>query len=178
MLELAPNHSMSRRALIKGAIGIVGSTGLIALVGCSSYLPEGSTSAPQFSQSLALQKINDTRRANGRDPVTWSSRLARASKNQTNLMASRGELSHSLGGSLRERVRAVGYIGAVGENLAGGQNTLEKAIAGWLQSSGHRNTLLSPRFTECGMAVSTGRAPYKTYWALIMGGDTNAWIGT
>lgn len=149
-----------------------------SLAGCSSYLPQGATSAPQLSQAIALQKINETRRANGRDAITYSSRLARAARNHTQLMASRGELSHSLGGSLRERVRAVGYVGAVGENLAGGQSTLEKAIAGWLQSTGHRNTLLSPRFTEFGLAVSTGRGPYNTYWALIMGGDSNAWIGT
>lgn len=169
-LDLAPK--CSRRFVLAGGTALLGS----GLVGCSTYLPQGSTSAPQLSQAIALQKINETRRAHGRDAITYSSRLARAARTHAQLMASRGELSHSLGGSLRERVRVVGYVGAVGENLAGGQSTVEKAIAGWLDSAGHRNTLLSPKFTEFGLAVSTGRPPYNTYWALIMGGDTNAWV--
>ena len=89
-------------------------------------------------------------------------------------MASKNKMSHDLGVTLRERVTAAGYIGAVGENLAAGHKTLESAIEGWMNSTGHRSTLLSHKFVEFGLAVarsSTG----KLYWAMIAGGSFDAW---
>ena len=69
--------------------------------------------------------------------------------------------------------------GAVGENVAGGQKSLEQAIQGWLDSPAHRNTLLSTRFTEFGLAVAAvgpGRkSRYGPYWAFIAGGSFDAW---
>ncbi|MHB1109345.1 MAG: CAP domain-containing protein, partial [Devosia sp.] len=50
---------------------------------------------------------------------------------------------------------------------------------GWLDSPKHRETLLSDRFTEFGLAVAavdSGRkSRYGTYWAFIAGGDFAAW---
>ena len=65
----------------------------------------------------------------------------------------------------------------LGENLAGGQSTLQQAIDGWLNSSGHRDTLLSTRFVEFGLAAGTvpGKSRYGTYWAMIAGGPFEAW---
>ncbi|MCB9993218.1 MAG: CAP domain-containing protein [Hyphomicrobiaceae bacterium] len=146
---------------------------LAALSGCTTFLPEGSTSAPLVTPAIASQKINETRAAYGRPPLNFSSTLARAAQNQANLMASRGEVSHTLGGTLRERVRAVDYTGPVGEIIAAGQDTLEKAIKGWLDSREHNIILLSTHFTEFGLAVAQGRAPYKVYWAMILGGDAD-----
>ena len=94
-------------------------------------------------------------------------------------MASKDQLSHDLGVTLRQRVTAAGYDGAVGENVAGGQATLEAAIQGWLNSPKHKDTLLSTRFTEFGLAVAYvggGRkSRYGVYWAFIAGGSFEAW---
>lgn len=166
------NLVMSRRGLLLGGTAIALSPLLAA---CSSYVPEGRTTAQQLSRATILSKINGTRAANGRDPLSYNETLARAATTHARLMASRGQLSHTLGGSLRERVTAAGYRGAVGENLAGGQSTLEGAIAGWLASSGHRSTLLSSRFTEFGLAVATGGGEHSIYWAMILGGGFEAW---
>lgn len=160
--------SLSRRAF-------VAMLGASALAACSTYVPEGRTGPQNLSRDVILQKINATRAANGRSALTYSSRLAQAAQTHARLMASRGELSHTLGGSLRERVTAVGYTGAVGENLAGGQTTLEGAIQGWLESPSHRNTLLSPNFTEFGLAVSQGNGRLGIYWAMILGGPQSNW---
>jgi len=160
---------LSRRALILTAAG-----GLLAA--CSSYVPEGATRPASLSRSTIMARINGVRRANGRPELSYSSRLARAANDHVRLMASRGRLSHELGGTLRQRVTRVGYFGAVGENLAGGQDTLEGAIEGWLDSPSHRNTLLSPNFTEFGLAATNGGGAYDTYWAIILGGDPAAWL--
>jgi uncharacterized protein YkwD len=146
---------------------------------CTTYTFETANGPAALTPELATAKINEVRRANGHKPLTYNARLAAAARSQAQLMASRDELSHNLGVTLRERVTAAGYVGAVGENLAGGHKTLEAAIEGWLASPAHRSTLLSDKFTEFGIATASvggGRkSRYGIYWALIMGGDFAAW---
>ncbi len=159
---------LSRRNLL-----ILGGGALLS--GCASYVPDGRTTLPQLSQATIIAKINGVRADNGRKPLAYNAALERAARTHANLMAARGELSHTVGGTLRERVNAAGYFGAVGENLAGGQRTLEGAIKGWMDSAGHRSTLLSARFSEFGLAAASGGGEYGTYWAIILGGTFEAW---
>ncbi len=160
---------ISRRAILAFS--------LLSLVGaCSQYLPEGKTSPAEITRDLILAKINAVRAANFRAPLAYNDQLELAARTQADLMAATGKFSHTIGGTLRQRVTAAGYQGAVGENLAEGQSTLEGAIAGWLDSARHRSTLLSPNFTEFGLAVATGKGRHDIYWAMIFGGDFAAWL--
>ncbi|HHB82586.1 MAG TPA: CAP domain-containing protein [Devosia sp.] len=166
------NPVLSRRNLVGNILGL--SAGFL-VASCSQYIPEGATPPAALSRATMLAQINATRAANGRKPLSYNPILGRAATTHARLMASRGELSHTLGGSLRERVTAAGYRGAVGENLAGGQRTLELAIKGWLESPAHRSTLLNDRFNEFGLAVASGGGAHKIYWAMILGGSFAAW---
>lgn len=150
------------------------------LSGCTvAMAPPGATAPNQLSQSAILAAINGARARNGKPPLKYNARLEAAARSQANLMAQKDTLSHNLGVTLRQRVSNAGYDGAVGENVAGGQRTIEQAIDGWLNSPGHRDTLLSTRFTEFGLAtasVAPGRkSRYGTYWAFIAGGSFEAW---
>ena len=150
------------------------------LSGCTSAMaPSGSTASRELSQSAIIAAINGTRARNGKPPLKYNPRLESAARSQANLMAQKDTLSHNLGITLRQRVTTAGYEGAVGENVAGGQKSIEQAIEGWLNSPAHRNTLLSTRFTEFGLAtasVGQGRkSRYGTYWAFIAGGSFEAW---
>ena len=150
------------------------------LSGCTAAMvPSGSTAPRELSQSAILAAINGTRAKNGKPPLKYNAKLESAARSQANLMAQKDTLSHDLGVTLRQRVTNAGYEGAVGENVAGGQKTIEQAIQGWLNSPAHRNTLLSTRFTEFGLAVAAvgpGRkSRYGTYWAFIAGGSFDAW---
>lgn len=151
------------------------------LAGCSAVGPSpgAATSPGALTTASITAAINGVRAANGRPPLAYNQRLEAAARAQARLMAEKDELSHDLGVTLRQRVTTAGYYGAVGENLAGGQTTLEQAIQGWLDSPGHRDTLLSTRFVEFGLAaarVEAGRkSRYGTYWAFIAGGDFAAW---
>lgn len=159
---------LSRRTFL-----VLGSA--LALTGCSaSVAPSGSTTPAQLSTATIVATINETRRQNGRKALTYNAKLATAARTHANLMASRKTLSHTVGGTLRQRVTAAGYTGAVGENLGAGHPTLEAIIQGWLDSRGHRSTLLSNNFKEFGLAAARG-ADGKTYWAFIAGGDFSAW---
>lgn len=163
----------SRRSLL-----VLGSA---FLAGCSAAIPPapGATSPNQLSQAAVMAAINRCRKHNGAPPLRYDSRLEAAARSQAELMASRDKLSHDLGVTLRQRVTTAGYDGAVGENVAGGQQTLEQAIEGWLNSPAHRATLLSTRFVEFGLAVAKVPPGYKsrygTYWAFIAGGPFEAW---
>lgn len=151
------------------------------LAGCSAAVPPlpGATSPNQLSRSSIVAAINGVRKRHGVPPLRYSSHLEAAARSQADLMARKDQLSHNLGVTLRQRVTDAGYDGAVGENVAGGQQTLEQAIEGWLASPGHRSTLLSTRFVEFGLAVAKvppGRkSRYGTYWAFIAGGPFEAW---
>ena len=167
--------ALSRRHFI-----VLGSAAMLS--GCTAAVAPstGTPTAPnQLSQAAIIAAINGTRAKNGKPPLKYNTRLETAARSQANLMASKDQLSHNLGVTLRQRVSAAGYDGAVGENVAGGQKSLEHAIQGWLDSPAHRNTLLSTRFTEFGLAVASvapGRkSRYGTYWAFIAGGSFDAW---
>jgi uncharacterized protein YkwD len=92
-------------------------------------------------------------------------------------MAEKDFIAHELGESLRDRVGAAGYHESVGEILAGGQTTLEAAIAGWLKSPSHRATLLNAKFTEVGFAaVTRPETKWKTFWVAGFGGETETFL--
>jgi uncharacterized protein YkwD len=157
----------------------------VALSACSSTGPvaPAATATPpaQLTQAGIVRAINEARRANGgHAALAYNSALEAACRTQVNLMVQKDQLAHDLGLKLRARVSAAGYHGAVGENLAGGQPTLEGAIEGWLNSPGHRSTLLSDKFVEFGLAVARvpaeRKSRYGIYWCFIAGGPFEAWL--
>lgn len=163
---------LDRRAFVIAAMASVVS-------GCASVspAPAGTIGVGQLSQAAILAAVNDVRRANGKPPLRYNAKLEAAARTQVRAMVARDQLSHGLGTTLRQRVTAAGYDGAVGENLAAGQSTLQLAIEGWLKSPAHRNTLLSTRFVEFGLAASAGGAGsrYTAFWAMVAGGPFEAW---
>ena len=151
-----------------------------SLAACSTtipMLPRGASTPETMSDAEILAAINAVRRANGAPPWTYNARLEDAARSQARLMAQKNTLSHDLGVTLRERVTAAGYLGAVGENVGKGYKDLQGVIGGWMDSSGHRGTLLSHRFVEFGLAVARGPGG-KLYWAMIAGGSFQAWVAS
>ena len=145
-----------------------------------SHVPRTSTPPPQLTQASMLAAINEARRANGgHKPMSYNVKLEAACKTQVRLMVEKDQLAHDLGLKPRARTDQAGYIGAIGENLAGGQQTLEGAIEGWLNSPGHRSTLLSDKFVEFGLAVARvpadRKSRYGIYWCFLAGGPFEAW---
>jgi uncharacterized protein YkwD len=149
-----------------------------ALAACSAtipVLPKSASTPETLTDAEILTAINAVRKANGAPPWTYNAGLENAARAQARLMAQKNTLSHNLGVTLRQRVTTAGYLGAVGENVAKGYTSLEGAIQGWMNSSGHRSTLLSPKFTEFGLAAARGPGG-KLYWAMIAGGSFQAWV--
>jgi uncharacterized protein YkwD len=159
----------------RGFLVIAAAAALTACASTIPMLPGGASTPETLSDGEILAAINAVRKANGAPDWTYNDRLESAARSQARLMAQQNTLSHNLGVTLRERVTAAGYLGAVGENVAKGYTSLQAAIEGWMNSSGHRSTLLNAKFTEFGLAVARGPSG-KLYWAMIAGGSFEPWM--
>ncbi len=69
-----------------------------------------------------------------------------------------------------DRVRSVGYRETlVGENIAYGPKSAEEVVQGWLDSPGHCQNIMDPRFAEMGIAYAPGRASKRgLYWVQVL----------
>ena len=152
---------------------------MTALSACTTIpmLPASSARSPDtLTRDQIIAAINAVRAANGAPAWSYSPQLEDVARSQARLMAAKNTMSHDLGVTLRQRVTTAGYQGAVGENVGKGYPDLQGVIGGWMNSSGHRSTLLSHKFTEFGLATATASGG-KRYWALIAGGSFDAWLG-
>jgi len=72
--------------------------------------------------------------------------------------------------TVEKRVGRAGYTWqAVGENVAGGLESSEAVVAGWLNSPSHCANIMEPAFTEIGAAcVNNSKSRYGTYWTLVL----------
>jgi uncharacterized protein YkwD len=135
---------------------------------------------PAAVANRVLELVNAARaqmRICGRDryaatqPLRLSALLNDAALGQAHDMAARGSLGHegSDGSTSGDRITRAGYRWrAAGENIAAGQRDAEAVVAAWLESPGHCANLMSPQFTEMGLAfaLAQGKDP-AIYWAQV-----------
>jgi len=93
--------------------------------------------------------------------------LAESARRYALELAGHDRLDHGAAGSLRARLREAGYVmRTAGENLAGGPETLDEALAQWLASPAHCENLMLPDFQEFGLACVNGTGQLQRYWVL------------
>jgi uncharacterized protein YkwD len=153
----------------------------------TSVAPAPALSAPLLTPALspvlatrALQLVNDVR-ARGTHcgdelfgpapPVTLSGTLADVALGHANDMAEKNYFEHvdPAGQSPADRVRAVGYSEKlVGENIAYGPKSVEEVVQGWLDSPGHCQNIMDPRFVEMGIGLAPGHVKRGLYWVQVL----------
>ena len=106
-------------------------------------------------------------------PLKWDAALENAAQGHSRSMASGSYFSHQdpNGDVARDRAQAAGYNGRqVGENIASGQGSPDKAMQGWLASPGHCANLMNPMFTQVGAAYGTNpNSKAGVYWTMMFG---------
>ena len=134
----------------------------------SPLSPEFAAKIEPVDQSQAQAMISDYRRAHGLGPVRADPILQRAAESQALAMASTSTLSHTVAGSLAQRLAAAGLpASAADENVSGGYFTLDAALAGWRKSPPHNRNLLDPHMRRIGIGSAYAEASrYKQYWSL------------
>lgn len=122
-----------------------------------------------------LRLTNDARHEAKRPPLRLDVRLVECAQRYAELMLQRSHYGHRdpSGGTVRERAMSAGYpsYSALGENIAEGQFSVGEVMAGWMNSPGHRENLLSPMFTEAGFGVAFGHndAGWQVLWVQCFG---------
>ena len=147
----------------------------------ADYVPNASNLDPVAQATLCL--LNNERGAQGLRPVTEAPGLTQPSLAYSARMVAESFFAHESpdGGTLVDRLTAVGYIAAdgdwtVGENIAWGQGELStprSIVAAWMASPGHRKNILTGEYTEIGLGVVTG-TPGDTSWGATYTTDFGA----
>ncbi|MFO0958454.1 MAG: CAP domain-containing protein [Isosphaeraceae bacterium] len=114
---------------------------------------------------------NAERRKEDAEPLEPDARLMAAALRQAQDMAKAGKSGHtgSDESTMITRTRDAGYrFRFLGENVAGGQRTPDEAMAGWMNSEGHRKNVLNPDYTQIGVASVRSRRGIN-FWCAVFG---------
>lgn len=126
-----------------------------------------------------LARINTLRVQSGLLPLSTSSPLTAAAQRLSSDMGVTGSVDHTAsdGSTMDARIRASGYgywrgFGIWAENIYGGQTaTPDDAWNFWTTSQVHRANLLSTRYREIGLAVTT--SDKGTFFVIDFGSQPN-----
>jgi uncharacterized protein YkwD len=148
------------------------------IVLAARYAVPSNAQAPALA-ARTLELVNEARsrttRCGNRSfapvaPVTLSGTLGGVALGHANDMAENNYFEHEdlAGHTPADRVRAVGYREKlVGENIAFGPRTADEVVQGWLDSPGHCENIMDPRFAEMGIAYAAGRGKRGLYWVQV-----------
>lgn len=102
--------------------------------------------------------------------LAWNSKLEAAARAHNQDMLDHNFFDHtgSDGSSPWDRFKRQGYaLGYGGENIAKGQPNVQAVMSAWLKSPGHCENIMSPNFTEIGVAALFPTAsPNSPFWTM------------
>jgi uncharacterized protein YkwD len=150
------------------------------LILAAAYVMPTRSQTPALA-ARALQLVNEARLRGARcgqrsfgpaPPVALSGTLADVALGHAADMADHNYFDHEdlAGHTPADRVRAVGYKEKlVGENIAYGPTSAEEVVKGWLDSPGHCENIMDPRFAEMGLAYAPSKvSKHGLYWVQLL----------
>jgi uncharacterized protein YkwD len=141
---------------------------LLVSAGLGAALAREATPAGASVEQSVLIAVNQARRGEGLAALEPDSELAALARDHSCAMARDGFFDHKApdGETMGDRIRKAGRrYASVAENIARieSPDPAARAVAGWLESPGHRRNILTPGFTHSGVgACRSGRAVYFT----------------
>lgn len=120
-----------------------------------------ATTAPSQSTfaSQVVTLVNQERTKAGLRPLTSNSALTTMALDKAKDMYTNGYFDHTSPtyGSPFDMMTKYGIsYSYAGENIAKGQQTPAAVMTAWMNSAGHRQNILSPNFTQIGVAYYNG----------------------
>jgi uncharacterized protein YkwD len=159
--------------------------------GAKAFVPVPKSSLSPILATRALQLVNNVRAKGTRcgtelfgpaPPVTLSGTLASVAFGHASDMAINNYFEHEdlNGNTPSDRVRATGYKEKlVGENIAYGPKSVDEVVQGWLDSPGHCENIMDPRFVEMGIGYATSQDPkHALYWVQVLATPRNLTAST
>jgi uncharacterized protein YkwD len=163
---MAMSDLSRRRLLLLSAGGFAA-----ALAGCrtTDVLNPGDGQS-RVETAAALSMVNTLRQSRGLSSLSRNAQAEIAAVAQAKRMARAGEMSHLIGfnDSFAARMKGHAVPLPAAENIAAGQDTVERAVQAWIDSKRHLDNMLG-KFNGLGVAVawdaSSGNRPY---WAMVL----------
>ena len=158
----ALRHKLALAALATAAALVVPQ----AAAACEGEHADPHEVALTTIRSATLCLINEERVTHGRSRLGARDQLKEAASRHSRSMDEHNYFSHDSpgGADVVDRVRRTGYLKgagswALGENIAWGSGSLAtpaKIVEAWMNSSGHRDNILSRDFEHIGVGVARG----------------------
>ncbi|HEX3146963.1 MAG TPA: CAP domain-containing protein [Gemmataceae bacterium] len=158
---------------------------LIAILVAAPAFAEDTPDLPKAVKQI-VDKTNDFRKSEKREPVKINSELTKAAEYFAKFMAETDKYGHEADGSKpADRAKKHGYSYAVVlENIAWQMNSegfktdalADGFVTGWKESSGHRKNMLDPDVMETGVAVAHSKTSGKYYAVQMFGRPKSASI--
>jgi hypothetical protein len=123
-------------------------------------------------------QVNQLRLQHNLPPLKLNAQLCDAAQAYAETLAQTGAIAHTDAHGRRAdyRASAAGYFyHRLGENLAAGQLTWERALHAWLNSPDHRANLLTADYRELGIGFAGSASRYRTVWAQLLGARRTAY---
>ncbi|WP_277961265.1 CAP domain-containing protein [Pseudomonas sp. RIT-To-2] len=134
---------------------------------------EGQKLLAQLNTARAQPHTCGAQAFNPAPPLAWNATLATVAQAHAQDMANRNYFDHldRDGHTPGDRAELAGYNAqALGENIAAGQDSVAKVVAGWLASPGHCANLMNPQFRDLGAAYATDpKSDAGIYWTGMFG---------
>ncbi len=130
-------------------------------------------SRSRVNVAAARDQINAYRERAGLPPLVIDTALMQAAKTQSDAMARKDVMDHSVSGSFAKRMARVGVEEVpAAENIAAGYSNVAAVIKGWQTSPAHDANLRMKDATRLGIAAAPSPSqPDKLYWTLIVAGS-------
>ena len=153
----------------------------LSMVGCASYeAPQEQDVADMEAEGACgsqmarevVQFANHAREDDGLSTLRCDQTLVQLAEGHSRDMCEHGYMSHvdHQGRTFVDRVDDVGYdFRAIGENVAMGQRAPREVHENWMNSSSHRDNIMSEEFTHIGVGyVDCGGYPR---WTQVFSGQ-------
>jgi uncharacterized protein YkwD len=122
-------------------------------------------------EQRVLELVNAERAKAGLAPVKYNAALDAAATEHNVQQVNTRTMAHiNIGdGDPGSRIRAEGWRGSWGENVAVGQRTPEQVVQEWMASPTHRANILNPNYQYMGVSYNS-TADGHAFWAQEFGG--------
>jgi uncharacterized protein YkwD len=172
MDDIKRNSVWMRAAVVLAAAVLGSASASTAYVGRTSRAAVNARVVELVNEARSHARRCGRERFPAVPPLSVSRKLNEAAADHARDMARRKYFEHvgRDGSEPKDRVRRAGYQSRLtGENIAFGPESAEEVVAGWLDSPGHCENIMDPRFRDIGVGFAVGKKRGQIYWVQNFG---------
>lgn len=162
--------AFNRRGLLVSGGGLVGLGTLLSSCTLTGLFSTADEPAAGDETTGALPLVNALRATSGLATLAADKAAQRAAAEQARRMAEAGRMSHLIGfnDDFLQRMKRSSVPLPAAENIATGQDSVERAVDAWIRSEKHRLNMLGD-YRGLGVAVArSASSANRPFWAMVL----------